>query len=118
MARLSTCGSQLGPLPPDCTYTVVIENKRNAQPPISRPQPWIPVDPKFQVDQDDQEAIKSDSDVKEGNSRSKSTQSSNLDDTKTLPIRAVKDGEMIVEVWVEEGKHKRASLTRTSSGQS
>ena len=115
MARLTTCGSQLAALPPDCTYTVVIETKHNAQPPIDQPQPWIPVQPNLQADksEDDQKATKSSKHANKGEDQSKITEASDLAHGKTLPIRAVKAGEMIFEVWAEESEGKRAALTNT-----
>ena len=115
MARLSTCGSQLGPLPPDCTYTVVIENKRDAQPPIDRPQPWIPVQPDLQAEQpsDQHSIIRSKNSAEQTGRRPKGGSASSATRMKTLPIRAVKAGEMIFEVWVEEGRNKLDLLEET-----
>ncbi|KAI9667510.1 MAG: hypothetical protein M1821_000326 [Bathelium mastoideum] len=117
MARLSTCGSHLGQLPPDCTYTVVIENKHNAPPPIGRPQPWIPVEPNLQVERstDEQSADHFKQNSKQSEKEFEDTQDSDLGGARTLPIRSVKAGEMIFELWVEEGKSK-GLLAEASAG--
>ncbi|KAL9096940.1 MAG: hypothetical protein Q9165_000904 [Trypethelium subeluteriae] len=118
MARLSTCGSRLGPLPPDCTYTVVIENKRDAPPPIDHPQPWMPVEPNLHTgrSKDKQNFAGLGEENRRGDDWTSDRLASELGRARTLPIRAVKAGEMIFEVWAEEGKSKNALLAGSSIG--
>ncbi|KAF2238925.1 DNA-binding protein [Viridothelium virens] len=118
MARLSTCGSRLSPLPPDCTYTVVIENKRDVPPPIDHPQPWIPVEPRLQSERSKgkRNFAGLDEDDTQGEDWTSDRLASEPGRARTLPIRAVKAGEMIFEVWAEEGKSKNAILAGSSAG--
>ena len=76
MGKLATYGSNLRPLPEGCTFTVAIELKKDGQPPIGHPQPWMPVQPMGQGHANDHKSA--------------------------VPLRAVAAGDMVFETWIEE----------------
>ncbi|KAH8593525.1 DNA-binding protein, partial [Bisporella sp. PMI_857] len=84
--KLAYCGSKLGDLPDGCTYTVAVELKDEAEPPIGDPQPWIPSQPSLQT----------------GEKGKSETVGKDLRGTKTVPVRAVESGEFVFESWIEE----------------
>ena len=88
--KLSYCGSSLGPLPEDCTYTVAVELKNKADPPIGHPQPWVPSEPSLQT----------------GEKGQSQTIGRDLGGVRSVPVRAVEAGEFRFESWIEEGKAK------------
>lgn len=113
LARLTACGSVLGPLPPGCTFTVAVELKEEAEAPVGHPQPWIPVEPSLQAAKKKK---------KEGESGGgEQARGQDLGGAKTTPVRAVRAGEMMFELWIEEGKAKLdmdASVLNNSSADS
>ncbi|TAQ91663.1 hypothetical protein B7494_g114 [Chlorociboria aeruginascens] len=88
--KLAYCGSKLGLLPENCTYTVAVELKDQADPPIGYPQPWVPSEPSLQT----------------GGKGKGLRIGSDLGGVKSTPVRAVETGEFILEAWIEEGKAK------------
>lgn len=86
--RLAYAGEKMEPLPPACTFTVVVELRDEAQAPIGHPQPWIPTQ-----SQDGRP------------SGSQSAKRRTLDNS-TTPIRSVEAGPLFFECWVEESKVK------------
>lgn len=82
--------SRLSPLPENCTYTIAVELRDQAEPPIGNPQPWIPSEPSLQT----------------GEKHQSKTIGSNLGGVKCVPVRLVEAGEFIMETWIEEGKSK------------
>lgn len=88
--KLAYCGSKLGKLPNGCTYTIAVELKDEAEPPIGHPQPWVPSEPSLQTGE------------KGGSDRI----GKDLGGVKTVPVRAVETGEFVFESWIEEGKAK------------
>jgi len=106
MARLCVCGTTLKPIPPGCTFTVTIEVKDAAEPPIRHPQLWIPVQPSLQRQVENPGADESTEKLGE-----------DLGGVKTTPIRAVDAGEMAFEMWVEEGKGKIDALSSKNTTQ-
>jgi mitotic spindle assembly checkpoint protein MAD2B len=106
MAKLTICDTMLKPIPQGCTFTVAIELKDQADPPIGHPQPWIPVQPSLQRE------------VPKNPSQTSSNKSgSDLGGVATTPLRAVDAGEMVFEMWIEEGvgKEDAAGSDVTSS---
>ncbi|KAK4543529.1 hypothetical protein LTR36_005424 [Oleoguttula mirabilis] len=78
LSRLANCGSTLRPPPEGCTFTVAIELKSVGQAPVAHPQPWMPVEATEQDGADDKVQ------------------------KRTVPVRAVSAGEMMLECWIEE----------------
>jgi mitotic spindle assembly checkpoint protein MAD2B len=103
LTRLTGCGTKLSPLPPDCSFNVAIELKDEADPPIGHPQPWIPTQPSLQ-----RRAGSSDEDVYEDRL------GSDLGGLKVTPIRAIDAGELVFEMWVEEGEGKADAISNLS----
>ena len=105
MARLTICDTMLKPIPEGCTFTVAIELKDQADPPIGHPQPWIPVQPSLQRDvpKSQEDSVKSGSD---------------LGGATMTPVRSVDAGEMAFEMWIEEGiaKEEAEGSQLASSG--
>jgi mitotic spindle assembly checkpoint protein MAD2B len=106
MAKLTVCDTMLKPVPSGCTFTVAIELKDMADPPIGHPQPWVPVQPSLQKEVP--RAGSENSSVKSGN---------DLGGVMTTPIRSVDSGEMVFEMWIEEGQAKEDALDSTASTQ-
>ena len=78
LSRLASCSSSLKTLPDGCVFNVAIELKEEGQPPLSHPQPWMPV-----------QAARNNGTV--GHAQKKA-----------VPVRAVAAGEMMLECWIEE----------------
>ena len=91
MSKLAGCGSLLGTLPEGCSFTVAIELKDDVEAPIGHPQPWIPSPPTLQR-------------PTEGAS---DRVGQDLGGVRTHPIRNVESGELVLELWIEEGREKR-----------
>ena len=105
MAKLTVCDTMLKPVAEGCTFTVAIELKDQADPPIGHPQPWVPVQPSLQ-----REVPKSqDSEARSG---------SDLGGASVTPVRSVDHGEMVFEMWIEEGiaKEEAEGSQPASSG--
>lgn len=105
LTRLTGCGTKLSPLPPDCTFNVAVEVKDEADPPIGHPQPWIPTQPSLQ-----RRAGAFDEDSYEDRL------GSDLGGVNLIPIRAIDAGEMVFEMWVEEGVGKTEAMSNLSQG--
>ncbi|KAK7528902.1 DNA-binding protein [Phyllosticta citriasiana] len=99
LARLSTCDSRLKPLPEGCTFTMVVEVKEEAEPPVGHPQPWIPVQPS-------QQARRKRAGEEDDGGVEKRRKGEDVGGVKTTPVRAVEAGEMVFEMWIEECKAK------------
>lgn len=97
VAKLTVCDTMLKPVPEGCTFTIAIELKDTADPPLGHPQPWIPVQPSLQRDV-----------PRNGSEDSSGKSGSDLGGVETTPIRSVDSGEMIFEMWIEEGAAKEA----------
>jgi mitotic spindle assembly checkpoint protein MAD2B len=90
---------RLAPLPPGCTFNLVVELRDDAEAPLEHPQPWVPVAPSLQRDRPDGEGGRA-----EGGA--------DLGGVLTTPVRAVESGEMAFEMWVEETRGKMELLRR------
>lgn len=104
LTRLTGCGTRLSPLPPDCTFNVAIEVRDEADPPIGHPQPWIPAQPSLQ-----RRAATFDEDGYDDRL------GSDLAGVNVTPIRAIDAGELVFEMWVEEGEGKTEAASNTST---
>ena len=101
LSRLSSL--KLEPLPPGCTFTVVVElrDDEDVEPPISRDQSWIAAEPALQKPTKDI----TDKAAKRGiGASAKSTRGQDRGGIKTTPVRKVEAGAFVLEVWVEEGR--------------
>ncbi|CZR64580.1 related to MUS-26 protein MUS-26, involved in DNA repair [Phialocephala subalpina] len=87
--KLAYGAGKLSPLPEGCTFSVAVELRNEADPPIGHPQPWIPSEPSLQTGERTSERIGTD-----------------LGGAKSTPVRLVEAGEFILETWIEEGKAK------------
>jgi len=105
MAKLRICSSTLKPAPEGCTFTVAIELKDAADPPIGHPQPWIPTQPSLQ-----RHVV-----VNRDGEREERKRGEDLGGVRTTPVRLVDTGEMVFEMWVEEGKAKAETTSANSS---
>jgi len=104
MARLSDCGAVLKPVPDDCTFTVVVELKDESEPLLGHPQAWMPVQPGLQ------KAVR-----KDDNGRH-AEKGPEVGGVKTTPVRSVAAGDMLFEMWIEEGKAKYEEKPPSSLG--
>ncbi|KAG9247707.1 DNA-binding protein [Calycina marina] len=89
--KLAYCGEKLGGLPDGCTYTVAVELKQQADPPIGHPQPWVPSEPNLQT----------------GEKGTSEKVGADIGGVKTVPVRSVESGQFVFESWIEEGKSKQ-----------
>ncbi|QDS74172.1 hypothetical protein FKW77_001823 [Venturia effusa] len=103
LTRLTGCGTRLSPLPPDCTFNVAIEVRDEADPPIGHPQPWIPTQPSLQRRAGTY-----------GDDGYDDRLGSDLGGVSLTPIRAIDAGELVFEMWVEEGEGKREAVLNLS----
>ncbi|RDL30401.1 The spindle assembly checkpoint protein mad2 [Venustampulla echinocandica] len=88
--RLEYAGSKMAPLPEKCTYTLAVELRDEAEPPIGHPQPWVPSEPSLQTgEKGESEIIGRD-----------------LGGVRSTPVRLVAAGDFVLEAWIEEGKAK------------
>jgi len=99
MSKLAVCSSRLKPIPSGCTFTVSIELKKESDPPIRHPQPWIPAQPSLQKSRS---GMTSDY----NSSPERGREGVDLGGSSIVPVRTVDAGEMIFELWIEEGKAK------------
>jgi len=86
--KLAYTAEKMPPLPEGCTYTLVVELRDEAEPPIGHPQPWIPSEPGIQKTKNRETG--------------KTARGSALDGAKSIPIRAVESGAFVLETWVEQ----------------
>ncbi|KAL0261104.1 hypothetical protein SLS55_004800 [Diplodia seriata] len=112
LAKLTVCGDVLAPLPPGCTFTLAVELKDevDVDPPVGHPQPWIPVQPDLQA-------------VRKSRRRRSEAGGGEVGDdglgrdlggARTTPVRSVRAGEMMFEMWIEEGKAKVEMMAESS----
>ncbi|EKG19513.1 DNA-binding HORMA [Macrophomina phaseolina MS6] len=103
LLKLDARGSALAPLPPGCTFTVAVELKdeHGVDAPLGHPQPWIPADPALQATKS-----KEASSGGESNEEGAERRGADLGGARTTPVRAVRAGEMMFEMWIEEGRAK------------
>lgn len=94
MSRLSGCGARLKDIPDGCTFTVALELKDESEPPLKEPQAWIPVEPGLQKT------------VNRSSDGIKAVKGEHVGGARTIPVRTVAAGEMMFEMWIEEGKTK------------
>jgi len=109
LARLSTISARMAPLasPQSCTFTLCLELKEEGEPPIGHPQPWIPAEKPLQrtiLHPKDGEEEPVGQREKEGGRVMERGRA--LGGVRTTPVRTVDSGEMIFEMWIEEGKAK------------
>ncbi|KAJ9632358.1 hypothetical protein H2203_000763 [Taxawa tesnikishii (nom. ined.)] len=102
MSRLTNCGSTLQPIPPACTFTLAVELKDESEPPVGHPQPWIPVQPRLQKT------------IRKNDGTTTSVRGEDMRGIKTTPLRSVSAGEMVFEMWIEEGKAKAEAAPSAS----
>ncbi|KAI4108797.1 MAG: hypothetical protein L6R37_000795 [Teloschistes peruensis] len=103
IAKLSMLSSTLSPLPPDCSFTLVVELRDDAdvRPPIRADTPWIAAEPGLQ-----KQRIRPDDAEKEDERQTGIRKGKDLGGVKTTPVRNVESGAFVLEMWVEEGHAK------------
>lgn len=102
MARMAGLDGRLKPLPSGCSFTIAVEVREDAEPPIGRAQAWIPVEPGLQK-------------RRGGEGRDGEKGGRDLGGIRTVPVRAVEAGAMVFEMWVEEGRAKLEGEMERSS---
>ncbi|OAA48428.1 REV7-like protein [Metarhizium rileyi] len=98
LSRISLVGQGRPPLPEACTFTIGVELRDQALPPIQHPQLWIPAQPQLQ---------------KPAEGRPHLGQA--VGGTATTPIRSVQAGPLFFECWVEQGKLAPVNTSSTKS---
>ena len=103
LASISVCRRRLRTIPQGCTFTVAIELKDEAEPPIDIQQPWIPVQPEGQRVQEhkDDQGSTSQSE-REPATSSRRHVGSGLGGRRVIPVRTVDTEDIALEMWVEE----------------
>ncbi|KAF1835478.1 DNA-binding protein [Decorospora gaudefroyi] len=107
---LTTRTSALAPLPPNCSFNISMELKDDGEidPPVSHPQPWIPVQPSLQ--KTGRNAASRENQIQVGRREGEDLGGANV-----TPIRSVQVGVFRFETWVEQGKAKfEGDSTKTS----
>ena len=102
ISRLSTLSARLAPLPPDCTFTLVVELRDDAEPPLGSTNNWIAADAGMQ-------RRKGDAKGQEMGRRKKVEE-------KVVPVRKVEAGAFAMEVWMEEAAAKEAMVAELQHG--
>lgn len=134
LAQMNNLSKRLTPLPRNCTFSLAIEMADDADPPVGHPQEqdWIAAEPSLQRTAGDKPGVErgggrlfSSANGMEGaleggwnddSSGAASTQrGKDLIGSKTLPVRKVDAGEMVFEMWVEEGKAKKEAVERAKA---
>lgn len=116
LARFSSILPRLSPLPADCTFTLAIEIRENADAPVGvkvgNRQPWIVAEPAVQADgvqrlqQQHRRKNDWDDEIEEDGETGVEGVGRGLKAVRSMPLRSLADGEFVLEVWVEEGKGK------------
>ncbi|KAI4287871.1 MAG: hypothetical protein L6R35_002876 [Caloplaca aegaea] len=103
IARLSTLSSSLSPLPPDCSFNLMMELRDDAgvEPPLGPTTPWIAAEPGLQK----QKKTNADS-SNEIEAQGRSKMGKDLGGAKATPVRNVESGAFALEMWIEEGQGK------------
>jgi mitotic spindle assembly checkpoint protein MAD2B len=121
LSRITTSAGRLKPLPsgnnaPECSFTVTIEVKDDADRPVGRlekeERKWIAAEPDVFEDFAPNTGSGPDED-QTGSSKSSEKQSG-----KTVPVRRLEVGELRMEVWIEESKAKLEYENSVPSAQS
>ncbi|OBT77344.1 hypothetical protein VF21_03459 [Pseudogymnoascus sp. 05NY08] len=86
--RLAYTAEKMPPLPEGCTYTVIVELRDDATPPIGHPQPWVPSPPALQ------KTVDKETDT--------TAEGAALRGPRATPIRSVDSGAFVLETWVEQ----------------
>ncbi|CEJ92282.1 hypothetical protein VHEMI07943 [[Torrubiella] hemipterigena] len=100
LRRIAFRAEGKGKLPEGCTFTIAVELRDEAEPPISHPQVWIPSEPSLQVP--------SHRYPHHGTARGGEL---------TTPIRAVQAGPLFFECWVEEREEEAASSSQAEENE-
>ncbi|KFY47458.1 hypothetical protein V495_01943 [Pseudogymnoascus sp. VKM F-4514 (FW-929)] len=86
--RLAYTAEKMPKLPEGCTYTIIVELRDDATPPIGHPQPWVPSPPALQKTVDKETET--------------TTEGPALRGPRATPIRSVDSGAFVLETWVEQ----------------
>ncbi|KFY86032.1 hypothetical protein V500_07922 [Pseudogymnoascus sp. VKM F-4518 (FW-2643)] len=86
--RLAYTAEKMPQLPEGCTYTIIVELRDDATPPIGHPQPWVPSPPALQ------KTVDKETDT--------TTEGPALRGPRATPIRSVDSGAFVLETWVEQ----------------
>ncbi|KAL9089705.1 MAG: hypothetical protein Q9159_002352 [Coniocarpon cinnabarinum] len=103
LASISVGRRRLRPIPEGCPFTVAIELKDEADPPIGHPQPWVPVQPNLQRMKG---GHRSGENVDDQVEAQETNLGKDLGGQRTVPMRAVEAEGLGFELWVEEGAAK------------
>lgn len=130
LSRLSSISARLTPLPGGaerCTYTLAVELREEAEPPIGHPQVWVPCERGAQrgvvfeggdEGKGEGEGGGDAGDAGVGGMRWKGKvarekeggrmlqRGKELGGVRTTPVRTIDQGEMVFEMWIEEGRAK------------
>ncbi|KND89945.1 DNA polymerase zeta processivity subunit [Tolypocladium ophioglossoides CBS 100239] len=87
LRRVAYLGESIPPPPGGCTFSLAVELRDEAQPPIQHPQLWIPSEPSLQPP-----------------TASNPDTGSALGGASTTPIRSVQAGPLFFECWFVQGK--------------
>ncbi|KAL9611088.1 MAG: hypothetical protein Q9167_004260 [Letrouitia subvulpina] len=103
ITRLSSLSTTLKPLPKDCSFTLMVELRDDAEvdPPLSSVTPWIAAEPGLQKHRN--ESREGDQGQQEGLERKHGRDRGGV---RTTPVRSLESGAFAMEMWIEEGKGK------------
>lgn len=122
LAQMDRLGKSLTPLPQGCTFSLAIEMADDADPPVGHPQEqdWIAAEPSLQRTAAGRTMMEGafEGGWDDSSSASSGQRGRDLVGAKTVPVRKVDAGDMVFEMWVEEGKAKKAAIARAKKDQS
>lgn len=103
LSAVSSCAPRLREIPRGCTFTLAVELKDEAEAPIGHPMPWVPVEPGEQRGAEGFALGE-----REGDGLYDSpVERARKGKGRTVPLRSVEAGEVVFEMWVEEGVAKK-----------
>ncbi|KAM0253610.1 hypothetical protein ACHAQJ_007185 [Trichoderma viride] len=99
LQRLAYAAQGAEKLPEGCTFTLALELREEAEPPIGHPQPWIPSEPHLQPP-----------------TKQKPFQGESLKGNSTRPVRSVRADPLFFECWLEQGSPDPEVVNSSTSG--
>ncbi|KAI9893177.1 MAG: hypothetical protein M1814_000725 [Vezdaea aestivalis] len=90
LMKISTCDAKLAKLPENCVFTISVELKDRADPPIGHPQPWIPAQPSLE----------------RAGHELKVREHAKIMGPKSTPLRSIETERIKIECWVQESQAK------------
>lgn len=105
LSTLSMVSQRLSPIISGCTFTLAVELRDKADPPVGHPQPWIPARPGIKFSRSSTTPSLSQKSPSDADTLSAASETQ--DSSRTVPLRALDAQGIMLEVWAEEGIAKQ-----------